>query len=90
MLHACSAFLFFSKSGHVAYQIKLEEVKTYMQGNTLNLHTPLTSGVGLKSQILKLCRFKYIFIFFIKLSTKTYLSGICYNLKIPKVNFRFR
>ena len=28
--------------------------------NTLNLHTPLTSGVGLKTQILKLCRCKYI------------------------------
>ena len=46
-----------------------------MQGNTLNLHTPLTSGVGLKGQILKLSRFKYIF--FIKLSTKT---GVCYDL----------
>ena len=34
-----------------------------MQGNTLNLHTPLTSGVGFKGQkdkILKLCRCKYI------------------------------
>ena len=31
-------FFFFSKSGHVAYQIKVEEVKTYMQGNTLNIH----------------------------------------------------
>ena len=60
-------FFFFSKSGHVAYQIKEEEVKTYMQSNTL---TPLTSGVGFKGQILKLCRCKYIF--FIKLSTKTY------------------
>ena len=48
--------ILFSKSGHVAYQIK---VKTYMQGNTLNLHTPLTSGVGFKGQILKLCRCKY-------------------------------
>ena len=52
---------FFSKSGPVAYQIKVEEVKTYMQGNSLNLHTPLTSGVGFKGQILKLCRCKYIF-----------------------------
>ena len=52
---------FFSKSGHVAYQIKVEKVKTYMQGNILNLHTPLTSGVGFKGQILKLCRYKYIF-----------------------------
>ena len=54
-------FLFFSKSGHVAYQSKVEEVKTYMQGNTLNLHTILTSEVGFKGQILKLCRCKYIF-----------------------------
>ena len=36
-------FVFISKSGHVAYQIKMEEVKTYMQGNTLNLYIPLTS-----------------------------------------------
>ena len=49
-----------------------------MQGNTLNLHTPLTSGVGLNGQILKLCRFKYIF--FIKLSAKTYLRGVRYDL----------
>ena len=34
--------------------------KTYMQGNTLNLHTILTSEVGFKCQILK-CRCKYIF-----------------------------
>ena len=46
-----------------------------MQGNTLNFHTRLTSGVGLKGQILKLCRCKYIF--FIKLRTKTYLTGVC-------------
>ena len=31
-------FFFFSKRGLVAYQIKVEEVQTYMQGNTLNLH----------------------------------------------------
>ena len=66
---------FFSKSGHVAYQIKLEEMVTYIQGNTLNLHAPLTSGVGLKGQMLKLCRFKYIYFFIIKLSTKTYLTN---------------
>ena len=39
----------------------MEEVYTYMQGNTLNLHTRLTSGAGLKGQVLKLCRCKYIF-----------------------------
>ena len=48
-----------------------------MQANALTLHTLLTSGVGLKGQILKLCRLVYIFI---KLSTKTYLSGFCYDL----------
>ena len=55
--HFCS----FLKVGHVAYQSKVEEVWTYMQGNTLNLHTILTSEVGFKGQILKLCRCKYIF-----------------------------
>ena len=54
-------FLFFCKSGHVAYQSKVEVVYTYMQGNTLNLHTILTSEVGFRGQILKLCRCKYIF-----------------------------
>ena len=72
----------FYKSGHVAYQIKVEEVKIYMQYNTLNLHTPFTPGVRLKGQILKLCRCKTIF--FIKLSTKTYLTGICYDLNDAK------
>ena len=57
-----------------------------MQGNTLNLHTPLTSGVGLKGQILKLCRCKYFF-FFIKLSTTTY---ICYDLNDSKGELRVR
>ena len=55
-------FLFFSKSGHVAYQSKVEEVYTYMQGNTLNLHTILTSEVGFKGQVWKLCRCMYIFL----------------------------
>ena len=53
------------------------KVKTDMQAKTLTLHTPLTSGVGLKGQIVKLCRYIY---FFIKLSTKTYLAGFCYDL----------
>ena len=47
-----------------------------MQGNPLNLHTILTSEVGFKGQILKLCRS----IFFLELSTKTYLTGTCYDL----------
>ena len=59
-----------------------------MQGNTLNLHTPLTSGVGFKGQILKLSRCKYIF--FIKLSTKIYLTGVCYDLKDTEGELRVR
>ena len=59
-----------------------------MQGNTLNLHTPLTSGVGFKGQILNLYRFKYIF--FIKLSTKTYLTGVCYDLNNNEGELRVR
>ena len=64
---------FFSKSGHVAYQIKVEEVQTYMQ--------------GFKGQILKLCRCKYIFI---KLSTKTCLTGVCYDLNNTEGELRVR
>ena len=79
---------FSSKSVHVAYQIKVEEVKTYMQGNTLNLHTPLTSGVGFKGHISKLCKCKYIY--YIKLSTKTYLTGICYDLNNTEGELRAR
>ena len=59
-----------------------------MQGNTLNLHTPLTSGVGFKGQILKLCRCKYFF--FIKLSTKTCLTGVCYDLNNTEDELRVR
>ena len=58
-----------------------------MQGNTLNLHTPLTSGVGFKGQILKLCRCKF---FFIKLSTKTYLTVVCYDLNDTEGELRVR
>ena len=47
---------FSSERGHVAFQIKVKEVYTTLQGNTLNLHTPLTTGGGFKGQILKLCR----------------------------------
>ena len=59
-----------------------------MQGNTLNLHTILTSEVGFKGQILKLCRFKYII--FIELSTKTYLTGVCYDLNDTVGELRVR
>ena len=58
-----------------------------MQGNTLNLHTPLTSRVGFKGQILKLCRCKYTFI---KLSTITYLTGVCYDLNDTEGELRVR
>ena len=57
-----------------------------MHGNTFNLHTPLTSGVGFKGQILKLCRCKYTF----KLSTKTYLTGVCYDLNDTEGELRVR
>ena len=46
-----------------------------MQGNTLNLHTPLTSGVGFKGQIL---------------STKAYLTGVCYDLNDTEGELRVR
>ena len=59
-----------------------------MQGNTLNLHTPLTFGVGFKGQIFKLCRCKHIF--FIKLSTKAYLTGDCYDLNDIEGELRLR
>ena len=49
-----------------------------MQGNTLNLHTPLASEVGFDGQILKMCGCKCIL--FIKLNSKTYLTCICYDL----------
>ena len=34
-------FVFFSKSRHVAYQNKVEEVETYIQVNTFNLYITL-------------------------------------------------
>ena len=58
-----------------------------MQGNTLNLHTPLTSGIGFKGQILKLCRCKYTFV---NLSTKTYLTGVCNDLNDTEGELRVR
>ena len=58
-----------------------------MQGNNLNLHTVLTYEVGFKGQILKLCRCKYIFI---ELSTKTYLTGVCYDLNDTEGKIRVR
>ena len=60
-----------------------------MEGNTLNLHTPLTSGVGFNGQILKLCRCK-LSILFIKLSTKTYLTRVCCDLNDTEGELRVR
>ena len=48
-------------------------------------HT-LTSWVGFKGQIFKLCRY----IFFNKLSTKTYLTGVCYDLNDTEGELRVR
>ena len=58
-----------------------------MQGNTLNFQTILTSEVGFKGQPLKLCRLS---IFFIELSTKTYLTGVCYDLNDTVSELRIR
>ena len=48
-----------------------------MQGDILNLHTPLTARVGFKGQLLKMCRSKYTFF---NQSTKAYLTGGRYDL----------
>ena len=45
--------------------------------------------MGLKVKILKLCRCKGIF-FFIKLSTKIYLTGVCYDLNDTEGELRVR
>ena len=34
-----------------------------MQGNTLNLHTPLTSGVGFKGQDIEIMQMKVYFFY---------------------------
>ena len=43
--------IFFSKYGHVAYQIKWNEMCDNKHANTIPLHRPLTTGVGSKGQI---------------------------------------
>ena len=58
-----------------------------MQGNTLNLHTILTSEVGFKGQILNCAD---VSIFFNELSTKTYLTGVCYDLNNTVGELRVR
>ena len=79
---------FFSESDHVAYQIKVEALYTYMQGNTLNLHTPLTPGAGFNGQLLKLCRCKYTYS--LNKALKHTKKAVVMILMIPKVNFRLR
>ena len=51
-------------------------------------NTSLTSGIGFKGQILKLCICKNTF--FIKLSTKTYVTGVCYDLNDTEGELRVR
>ena len=58
-----------------------------MQGYTLNLHTPLTSGVGFKGQVLKCAD---VSILCIKLSTKTHLTYVCYDLNDTEGELRVR
>ena len=58
-----------------------------MQGHTLTFHTPFTSGDGLKGQLLKLRRCKW---FFVKLSTKTYLTDVCYDLNNTEGELRVK
>ena len=59
-----------------------------MQGNTLNLHTPLASWVGFKGQIIKNCA--DVSILFTKLSTRTYLTGVCYDPNDTEDELRVR
>ena len=42
----------FSEYGHVAYQIKADNVCSYMVANILPTDTPLTQGVGSKGQTI--------------------------------------
>ena len=66
----------------------MEEVYTYMQGNTLNLHTSLTSGDWFKGQDIEIVQMLVYFL--IKLSTKTYLTGVCYDLNDTEGELRVR
>ena len=44
--------LFFSESGHVAYQIKIGDAGSNMVANNFPTDTPLTQGVGSKGQTI--------------------------------------
>ena len=57
-----------------------------MQGNTLNLHTTLTSGVEMKVRYTNCADVSIIF--FIKLSTKSYLKGVFYDRNDTEVELR--
>ena len=72
----------FSESSHVAYQIKADDAGSNMVANILPTDTPSTQGVGSKGQT--------IFYFFIKLSTKAYLTGVCYDLNDTEGELRVR
>ena len=80
--------LTFSEYGHIAYQIKADDAGSNMVANILPTDTPLTQGMGSKGQTMYFSESSHaayqikadVSIFFIKLSTKTYLTGICYDL----------
>ena len=59
-----------------------------MQDNTLNLPTSLISRVGFKGQDIEIVQI-YVY-FFIKLSTKTYLTGVYYDLNDTEGELRVR
>ena len=60
-----------------------------MQDNTLNLPTSLISRVGFKGQHFEIVQI-YVYFFFIKLSTKTYLTGVYYDLNDTEGELRVR
>ena len=82
--------LFFSKSGHVAYQSKVGKKCRPTCKVTLWIYTqswPLR--LGLKVRYWN-CEDVSIYFFFIKLSTKTYLTGVCYDLNDTVGELRVR
>ena len=80
-------FVFFSKSGHVAYQIKVEKCRPTCKV-TLWIYThPWPLRLGLKVRYWNCAD---VSILFIKLSTKTYLTGVCYDLNDTECELRGR
>ena len=47
---------FFSEYGHVAYQIKADNVCSNMVANFLSTDTPLSQGMGPKGQTIYFCK----------------------------------